>query len=250
LEQRVAERTARLEEAVKELESFSYSVSHDLRAPLRSLDGFSSVLLEDYSDKLDEQGTHYLDRIKNASQKMATLIDDLLELSRVTRREMSIKRVDLTKICKKIAKEFNTREPKQKIKFSIKKGLKDNGDPILIEQALRNLMDNSWKFTSQKTKAKVEIGSKTENNEEIFFIKDNGIGFDMKYSDKLFVPFQRLHSKPEFPGTGIGLATVQRIINRHGGKIWGEGKPDKGAIFFFKFAQTYNNKSEEVSNES
>ncbi|MDY6865860.1 MAG: ATP-binding protein [Halobacteriota archaeon] len=235
LEDLVKKRTALLEVANRELESFSYSVAHDLRAPLRSMDGFSTALLEDYSDKLDDQGIHYLNRIKDSSHRMAILIDDLLELSRVTRREMACKNVDLTKIARSIIKDLRMNDPKRSVEVDIEEGLSDRGDPILIKQALGNLFDNSWKFTRANPKAKIEFGAVRIDGENTFYLRDNGIGFDMKYKDKLFLPFQRLHSLPEFPGTGIGLATVQRIINRHGGKISGESEPEKGATFYLRF---------------
>ncbi|MDY6958132.1 MAG: PAS domain S-box protein, partial [Halobacteriota archaeon] len=235
LEDLVKKRTGLLEVANRELESFSYSVAHDLRAPLRSMDGFSTALLEDYSDKLDDQGIHYLNRIKDSSHRMAILIDDLLELSRVTRREMACKNVDLTKIARSIIKDLRMNDPKRSVEVDIEEGLSDRGDPILIKQALGNLFDNSWKFTRTNPKAKIEFGAVRIDGENTFYLRDNGIGFDMKYKDKLFLPFQRLHSLPEFPGTGIGLATVQRIINRHGGKISGEAEPEKGATFYLRF---------------
>ena len=236
LEDLVKDRTTLLEAANRELESFSYSVSHDLRAPLRSMDGFGTALLEDYGDKLDEKGVHYIDRIKDSSQRMATLIDDILELSHVTRRKISNEDVDLTQVARSIIEDLRAEDPDRKIDVMIQDGLSDRGDPILIKQALENLLSNSWKFTGMNPRAKIEFGALEIEGEKSFFVRDNGIGFDMQYQDKLFVPFQRLHSMEEFTGTGIGLATVQRIIHRHGGEIRGDGEPEKGATFYIRFS--------------
>lgn len=238
LAQRVRERTAQLEAANKELEAFAYSVSHDLRAPLRSLDGFSTALLSRYHDQLDEQGRHYLERIQAASQRMGELIQDLLDLSRVSRREMSRQTVDLSALAREIAAELQAQAPQRQAEFRIANGLTAEGDPSLLRVALENLLGNAWKFTVQREQAVIEFGKMEVEGEPpfsplIFFVRDNGVGFDMTYADKLFAPFQRLHSQREFPGTGIGLATVQRIIARHGGRVWAEAAPDRGATFYF-----------------
>ncbi|NHK32040.1 MAG: PAS domain S-box protein [Asgard group archaeon] len=237
LEERVKERTQQLEQVNKELEAFSYSVSHDLRTPLRSIDGFSQVLLEDFSKHLDTTGQDYLQRIRTSTKRMSNLIDDLLALSRLTRKELSIEQIDLTKICNEVFEELKINEPSRKIRVSIERGMKLNGDPTLIRTVIENLIGNSWKFTRKKALPKIIFGTKTIKNEKIYFIEDNGVGFDMAYANKLFTVFQRLHSYKEFEGTGIGLAIVQRIINRHGGKIWAEGKVNKGATFYFTIQQ-------------
>lgn len=234
LEQRVADRTAQLAATNKELESFSYSVSHDLRAPLRSIDGFSQALLEDYYDKIDGQGQDYLNRIRSATQRMAQLIDDMLNLSRVTRTSMKQGTVDLSAIAKSILEEFRGNDPQRSAEFIIMPGLVDQADSILIRAVLQNLLDNAWKFTSKKTVARIEFGMIEKDKRKTYYIRDNGAGFDMNYSSKLFIPFQRLHQSDEFSGLGIGLATVQRIINRHCGKIWAESEVDRGSTFYFE----------------
>ena len=233
LEQRIKDRTAQLEVANRELEAFAYSVSHDLRAPLRAMDGFSAALLEDYPDTLDHQAKHYLARIQQASQRMGQLIEDLLHLSRVTRREINFQQIDLSLIANDISRELQVQYKDRNIKFKIQQPLSVTADAHLIRIALQNLMNNAVKFSGTKKQAKIEIGVLQNENEKIYYVKDNGVGFNMKYSDKLFSPFQRLHSMDEFPGTGIGLVTVQRIINRHGGKIWPEAQLNKGATFYF-----------------
>ena len=236
LEQRVRDRTAQLEAANKELEAFSYSVSHDLRAPLRSIDGFSQALLEDYFDKIDEQGKDYLHRVRAASQRMAQLIDDVLNLSRVTRSEMRFEKIDLGTLVSKIRKELQERQPDRKVEFAISSGLVGRGDARLLRIVLENLLGNAWKFTGKHPLAKIEFGVTHVghgHDKPVFYVRDDGAGFDMAYVDKLFVPFQRLHASAEFPGTGIGLATVQRIIHRHGGRVWAEGEVEKGATFYF-----------------
>lgn len=232
LEQRVTERTAQLEAANTELEAFSYSVSHDLRAPLRGIDGFSQALLEDYSNVLDEQGKDYLRRVRDASQRMALLIDDMLKLSRVTRGDMTHEPVDLSALAHSIVDELRRTQPKRQVKFVIHDNLTTRGDPRLLRAALENLLGNAWKFTGQKDCPTIEFGC-SETGGKTYFVRDNGAGFNMAYGDKLFVPFQRLHGFREFTGTGIGLSIVQRIIIRHGGRIWAEGEPDKGATFYF-----------------
>ncbi len=233
LEQRVLERTAELEASNRELEAFCYSVAHDLSTPLRGINGFSNILLEEYSDKLDEDGKSYLVRMGAATVRMGQLINDLLELSRVTRRELHRERVDLSRLAHGIVEGLREREPARRTEFIVAENLEDEGDPILIRLALENLLGNAWKYTSKEPSPRIEFGSKICNGEMVYFVRDNGIGFDMAYVNKLFIPFQRLHGIDEFDGTGVGLASVQRIISRHGGKIWAEGELKKGATFYF-----------------
>jgi PAS domain S-box-containing protein len=222
-----------LEASNKELEAFSYSVSHDLRAPLRSMEGFSSALLEDYSDKLDEQGKLYLKYIQDSSDLMARLIDDLLKLSRVTRSEMNYDRIDLGEIARKIIGEFTKAEPQRQVQAVIAGDIVAYGDRNLLRLALENLLGNAWKFSSKAASPRIEVGFGEHNGRQAYFVRDNGVGFDMAYYDQLFKPFQRLHKASEFAGTGIGLATVQRIIRRHGGEVWAESKVGEGATFYF-----------------
>jgi signal transduction histidine kinase len=217
----------------KELEAFSYSVSHDLRAPLRSMDGFSQVLLEDYQDRLDEQGKDYLQRVRLASQRMGQLIDDILKLSRVTRSEMKRETVDLSALAQTVVAELKERQLERQVEFVIAKGLITNGDKGLLGIVLENLLGNAWKFTSKHSSARIEFGTNYHEDKLVYFVRDDGSGFDMAYVDKLFGAFQRLHAASEFPGTGIGLATVQRIIHRHGGRVWAEGEMEKGTTFYF-----------------
>ncbi|MEK6592440.1 MAG: PAS domain S-box protein [Pseudomonadota bacterium] len=233
LEQRVIERTAQLESANRELESFAYSVSHDLRAPLRSIDGFSQALLEDYRDSLDQTAKGYLQRVRSASQRMAVLIDDLLELSRIARREMHRETVDFSMLAQEIVTEMQKEQPERTVDVSITPGIRLRADANLLRIALDNLIRNAWKFTGKQVHAKIEVGMEQRDGSPVYFVRDNGVGFDMDYAGKLFGAFQRLHSDAEFPGTGIGLATVQRIVRRHGGSIWAEAAPGKGAAFFF-----------------
>lgn len=222
-----------LELANKELEAFSYSVSHDLRAPLRTIDGFSQALLEDYADKLDDQGKKYLMRVRAAIQRMSQLINDLLNLSRISRSEIHYKEVNLTAIAEDIVAELKGMQPERNVEFIIEQNIKAYGDSRLLRIVLENLLSNAWKFTSKHKSAKIEFGVKQNNGKTIYFVRDDGAGFDMTYVDKLFTPFQRLHETSEFEGTGIGLATVQRIIQRHGGVVWAEGEVEKGATFYF-----------------
>ena len=233
LEQRVKFRTAELEAANKELEAFSYSVSHDLRAPLRSIDGFSLALLEDYADLLPEDGQDYLGRVRAATQNMAQLIDDLLNLSRVSRSPMQRSKVDLSILVRNITDELRQKEPERKVDFSIQPGLSAQADERLMKIVLINLLSNAWKFTSKQAEAFIEFGAQDNEEGRVFFVRDNGSGFDMAYADKLFGAFQRLHAVSDFPGTGVGLATVQRIINRHGGRIWAKAAMNHGATFYF-----------------
>ncbi|MBI2416929.1 MAG: PAS domain S-box protein [Ignavibacteriales bacterium] len=239
LEKRVAERTAQLEIANKELESFAYSVSHDLRAPLRGIDGFSHVLIEEYHDKIGVQGQEYLLRIRSASQRMAQLIDDMLNLSRISRSELSIQQINLSEMVNEIASDLNETEPGRDVKFFIQEGIQARGDGRLLQAVLENLIGNAWKFTSKHPTARIEFGIQQQEETPVYFVRDDGAGFDMKYSQKLFGAFQRLHAITEFPGTGVGLATVHRIINRHGGKIWAEGEVEKGATFYFTIPNSF-----------
>jgi len=233
LEQRVKERTARLEAANKELEAFSYSVSHDLRAPLRAIDGFSEILLENYSTVVDDQGKDYLNRVRAATQRMAQLIDNLLNLSRISRTELNFQQVNLSSIATVIMQELQNIQPDRSVGIDIKPNVIAKGDASLLRYVLDNLLGNAWKFTSKCETAKIEFGSKEINGKQTYYVKDNGAGFDMAYYDKLFGAFQRLHSLAEFPGTGVGLATVQRIVHLHGGQNWAEGVPGQGATFYF-----------------
>ncbi|MCG3115545.1 MAG: PAS domain S-box protein [Candidatus Manganitrophus sp. SA1] len=233
LEQKVVDRTAALEAANKELEAFSYSVSHDLRAPLRSVNGFSQVLIEDYADRLDEEGKQTIARIRAATQRMGHLIDDLLKLSRVTRGEIRRERVDLSRMTQEIAEELRRGEPERSVVFDIQAEVRANADPQLLRTVMVNLIENAWKFTRKKSDARIAFGLMKEREPGVYYVKDNGAGFDMTYENKLFAPFQRLHTPKEFEGTGIGLATVQRIVRRHGGEIWAEGKVDEEAAFYF-----------------
>ncbi len=233
LERRVAERTAQLAAANGELEAFAYSVSHDLRAPLRSIDGFSQALLEEYRDRLDAVGTDYLTRVRAASQRMGQLIDDLLKLSRVTRAELRREAVDLSVLARDVAAELQRRHPQREMTLRVAEGLAAQGDPRLLRIVLENLLDNAWKFTRDRAPAVVEVGRAEHAGQPAFFVRDNGVGFDMAYAHTLFSPFQRLHGAAEFEGTGIGLATVQRIVRRHGGRVWAEAGVGRGATFYF-----------------
>ncbi len=233
VEEVLAQQKIELEAAYKEMEAFSYSVSHDLRAPLRVLDGFSQAVLEDYIDKLDEQGKEYLIRIRKSSQTMAQLIDDLLNLSRLSREEVYFEKVNLSRLAKSIIDELKAAQPERQVEFIIAQDLAVTGDRHILLMLLRNLLANAWKFSSPCLRTRIELGKYIEDGKTVYFVKDNGIGFDMKYADKLFLPFQRLVNSKEFPGTGIGLALSQRIIRRHGGRIWAEAEAGKGATFYF-----------------
>ncbi len=233
LEQRVVERTAQLEAANKELEAFSYSVSHDLRAPLRAIDGFSRIILEDYIDKLDDDGKRYLNIIGSNTKKMGQLIDDLLVFSRLGRQEVRLSDIDLERLAKSVFKELKLTVPERKVQFTIDTLPPSFGDRAMIRQVFVNLLSNAIKFTRPKETALIEVEGRSEGNENIYCIRDNGVGFDMQYVNKLFGVFQRLHSSEEFEGTGVGLAIIQRIIHRHGGRVWAEGKVGEGATFYF-----------------
>ncbi|HLQ32147.1 MAG TPA: GAF domain-containing protein [Chloroflexota bacterium] len=233
LDERVAERTAELQAANDELETFSYSVAHDLRAPLRSMDGFCQMLLEEYREQLDDNAKHYLDRVRAGSQRMAQLMDDLLRLARVSRTEMRRERVDLSGMARGIAHDLQAREPGRFVAFDIPDDVVSYGDRRLLRLMLENLLENAWKFTSKHPTGHIEFGRSEVDSQPRFFVRDDGAGFDMAYADKLFEPFQRLHGATEFEGTGIGLATARRIITRHGGRVWGEGEVERGACFYF-----------------
>jgi signal transduction histidine kinase len=236
LEKRVAERTAELVVANSHLRAFSYSVSHDLRAPLRAIHGFGAALAEDSGDKLDAQGRKHLDRILSNAQTMEDLIDGMLVLGRAVEREMQRTPIDLTALAQDVAHELLGAHPGRVVELTIHPGLRVAGDPVLLRAVVTNLLSNAWKFTSQRPEARIEFGRKEEGSVSTFFVRDNGVGFDMRYATKLFGVFQRLHSGRDFPGTGVGLATVERIISRHGGRIWADGKPGEGATFFFTLA--------------
>jgi light-regulated signal transduction histidine kinase (bacteriophytochrome) len=233
-EKALEERTAQLEATNKELEAFAYSVSHDLRAPLRSIDGFSQALLEDYAPSLDAEAQRYLQRVRGASQRMAQLIDDLLALSRLTRSELHREPVNLSRLAHSIAQELHHSDPERQVEFVIAEQIVAQADARLIWVVLENLLGNAWKFTAKHPQARIEFGCLAQPDDQVaYFVRDDGAGFNMAYADKLFGAFQRLHTPAEFSGTGIGLATVQRIIHRHGGRVWAEGAVELGATFYF-----------------
>lgn len=233
LEQRVNERTAQLQASNKELDSFAYSVSHDLRAPLRSIEGFSHALLDDYADRLDDTGKDYLQRIQSGSIRMSKLIDALLKLSRITRRELSPAPVNIGQMAAEIAADLQQSDPDRNVEFRINKGLTAIGDAAMIRSVLANLIGNAWKFTAKRERAVIEFDAEAGGANHVYFVRDNGAGFSMEYKNRLFGAFQRLHRTDEFEGTGIGLATVQRIILLHSGTIWAEAEEGKGAAFYF-----------------
>lgn len=233
LEAEVEKRTSDLAIANKELEAFSYSVSHDLRAPLRAMDGFSLAILEDYGNSLEPQGRDYLERIREASQKMASLIDAMLTLSKVTQASLHLTDVNFSTLAENIYHDLKMDNDMRDIEFIVQPDIAVVADPVLLRSALENLIGNALKFTSKKPTARIEIGRIIQDGEEVYFVKDDGAGFDMKFATRLFTAFQRMHSSAEFEGTGIGLATVYRIISKHGGRIWAEGKPQEGATFYF-----------------
>ena len=234
LEARVERRTAELMVANKNLESFAYSVAHDLRSPLRALSGFSEALTEDYGDCLDETGHFYTERIQAATERMSALIDDLLLLAQVSRAEISLGLVDLSAEVAALAVELQAREPSRRVHFAIHDGVRVTADRTLIRTVVENLVENAWKFTAKRDEAIIEFATTAAGEAEICcYVRDNGAGFDPAFVNKLFQPFQRLHLVAEFPGTGIGLASVQRIIERHGGRAWAEGAVGRGATFYF-----------------
>jgi signal transduction histidine kinase len=236
LEDRVRERTEQLEMAMRELESFSYSVSHDLRAPLRAIDGFGQALVDDFPEHLPADAKRYLSRIRTSTQHMAQLIEDLLNLARVSRGTLERRTVDLSQVARQVVGELQQRDPGRAVEVSVWDGIRAEADPHLLRVVLENLIGNAWKFSSKAEKPRIEIGALKDHGRTTFFVRDNGAGFDMAYADKLFGAFQRLHSASEYVGTGIGLATVQRIVRRHGGRIWAEAEIGKGAVFFFTLA--------------
>lgn len=233
LEARVRVRTAELTTANRELEAFSYSVSHDLSAPLRAIDGFARMLEEDEAERLDAAGREHLHRVRSAAQRMQQIIDGLLCLSRVTRNEMAVTRVNLSALAGEILGELGEANPERRVEVVVAPGMEVTADAGLLRRALENLLRNAWKFTSRREEARIEVGVETAAGESIYYVRDNGAGFDMQYVDKLFGAFQRLHGAQQFEGTGIGLAIVQRVILRHGGRIWAEGAPEGGATFRF-----------------
>ena len=217
----------------KELESFAYSISHDLRAPLRGIDGFSHMLAEEYGNRLDAEGNGYLDRIRAAAQRMGALIDDILELSRVSRRTVRSEKVDLGRIAHEVLDELAQADPARRVGIAIEEECIVTGDPQLLRIMMQNLLENAWKYTGREPAPKIGFGSETIEGERVFYVRDNGVGFDMKYADRLFSPFQRLHKPEEFEGTGIGLATVARVVHGHGGRVWAESEPGKGTTLRF-----------------
>lgn len=234
LENRVLSRTAELTEANKELESFSYSISHDLRAPLRGIDGFTHLLLAEYGDRLDAKGQDYLDRVRRAAQRMGMLIDDLLDLSRVNRREMKREAVDLSQIAREVLEDLRKSDPGRSVELRITEGCRAWGDPQLLRVLLENLLGNAWKYTGKTAHGEISFGVvRDAAGEERFYVRDNGVGFDMAYVGKLFLPFQRLHKPEDFEGSGVGLASAARIVRRHRGRIWAESIPGSGATFHF-----------------
>jgi PAS domain S-box-containing protein len=237
LEERVRHRTSELEASTRELDAFAYSVSHDLRAPLRSLAGFSEVLLEDYAERLDDVGQSYLARIEANATRMARMIDDLLDLSRATRVELRRERVDLSAAAREVIAELRDADVDRGTQATVADGLVAGGDPHLIRLVLHNLLGNAWKFTARRTPAVIEVDALLSDRVPVFRVRDNGAGFDMRYAGKLFDPFQRLHSISDFEGTGIGLAIVHRIVQRHGGRVWAESEPGQGATFFFTLTE-------------
>jgi PAS domain S-box-containing protein len=241
LEERVRERTADLEASTRELDTFAYSVSHDLRAPLRAITGFSEVLLEDHSHQLDATGQEHLGRVVAATERMGHLIDDLLDLSRASRVELDLRRVDLTALAYRVAGDVRAVGPAHadEVDVCIDEGLSVVGDPVLLELMMLNLISNAWKFTAKVPKPRIHFGSIGQAGSLVYLVQDNGAGFDMRYADKLFAPFQRLHNREDFPGSGIGLAIVGRIVARHGGRVWAEGEPGEGATFYFTLPRTH-----------
>ncbi len=238
LEGRVAERTAALEAANRELEAFSYSVSHDLRGPLRAINGFAEVLREDYGERLDEVGLGYLGRMRDATLRMGELVDGLLVLSRIMRSELKSASVNLSGLAEGIARQLQLAASGREVTWEIEPDLVATGDPALLRSLLQNLLDNAWKFTARCEQARITVGRQWQNGREVFFVRDNGVGFESEYAHKLFEPFERLHGNAEYDGSGIGLATVRRIVQRHGGAVWAEGEPGEGATIFFTLGRS------------
>jgi len=240
LEQRVRERTVELEAANRELESFAYTVSHDLRAPLRAIDGFSMALLEDAGDRLEDEGRQHIARVRSGVQRMAMMIDALLEMSRTTRGELVRTEVDLSTAATAVIEDLCQEAPDRAVEVSIEPLLMSHADARLVHTLLANLLGNAWKFTADAEPARITFGRLRESgpngSSTVFFVRDNGVGFDMTYADKLFVPFQRLHSRNDIVGSGVGLASAERIVRRHGGRLWADAEMDRGATFFFTLA--------------
>jgi light-regulated signal transduction histidine kinase (bacteriophytochrome) len=226
-----------------ELKSFAYSVSHDLRQPLRSMDGFSKVLLETYSNQLDTQGRHYLTRVRDGARRMGAMIDGLLVLSRATRKQLDLVPLPLDQLAREVIDRLRDHDSDREVELEIQEDMATEGDRQLVESVLENLLGNAWKFTRDRSPARIIVGSRMDGGVQVFFVGDNGVGFAPASAEKMFVPFQRLHSADEFPGTGIGLATTQRIVHRHGGSIWAEGRPGRGATIYF----TLDNRQETSS---
>jgi len=233
IEEELRRRGEQLEAVNRELEAFSYSVSHDLKAPLRTIEGFSRTLMEDYAGNIGEQGTDYLRRVRTSVERMSLLIDDMLRLSHVTQSPLRREEIDMSELATAAANDLRRTSPGRNIDFIIALDIRANADKRLLRIVLENLIGNAWKFTSKTRKAVISFGADVKEYGNVYYVRDNGSGFDSAYADKLFSPFQRLHSREEFPGNGIGLATVQRIIFRHGGRIWAEGSVNKGACFYF-----------------
>jgi light-regulated signal transduction histidine kinase (bacteriophytochrome) len=237
LEQRVIERTSQLESANKELEAFSYSVSHDLRAPLRAINGFAGIISEDFGPQLPAEAKKYLERIRKGGEKMGCLIDDLLAFSQLNRQSMNRRTVDMVRLVKVVLKEQNPQGSSRQVEIKVGNLPVCHGDAALLKQVWMNLLSNAIKYSRGRTQAMVEIGCKREMDQNVYFVRDNGAGFDMTYAHKLFGVFQRLHHSDEFEGTGVGLAIVQRIVFRHGGHVWAEAEVDRGATFYFTVAR-------------
>jgi PAS domain S-box-containing protein len=237
LEERVHERTTQLETANKELESFAYSISHDLRAPLTGIDNWSKALADDYHDKLGEKGLQIINRIRSETQRLGQMIEDLLKFSRESRSELKWQDVNLTEMAQAISNRLQQANPSRKMQLVIQSNMRVKGDPHLLEMAITNLMDNALKFSSKQPISVILVGEIQKDGKRVFFVRDNGVGFDMAYSQKLFKVFQRLHKPADFPGTGVGLATVQRIIIRHRGQVWAESQVDQGATFYFTLSE-------------
>jgi signal transduction histidine kinase len=233
LSEDMAARNVELERGNREMEAFIYSISHDLRAPLRSMAGFARFLTEDFGESLDDQGKDYLKRISDGSSKMSQLIDDLLRLSRISRQDVDKIKVDLTRLAASVVSELRSADPGRHVGILIQEGLSAFADPRLTEIVLSNLLGNAWKFTSKTEQPRIEFGAVEQDGKIVYYVNDNGSGFDPKYKEKMFLPFQRLHSEKEFEGTGIGLTIVERIIHRHGGKVWADGEAGKGATVYF-----------------
>jgi light-regulated signal transduction histidine kinase (bacteriophytochrome) len=233
----MAARNVELERANREMEAFTYSISHDLRAPLRSMAGFAGILIQDYAEGLDKQVKDYLGRILRGSEKMTRLIDDLLRLSEISRRQMEKTEVDLSAIASSVISDMREADPERRVIIRIEEGLSAFADRSLMEIVLSNLLGNAWKFTSRTENARIEFGSIQREGKNMYYVRDNGAGFDPQYMKKMFLPFQRLHSEQEFEGTGIGLTIIERIIHRHGGRVWAEGEKGKGATIYFTLGQ-------------